>query len=89
MEAAFATGRERVEATVDTWNAPSFRVLEKNGFHAHHNGYGERVSSSGWFGTQQSDEFQTAPVHWDGGYSATSGLGVIPNHTVKVGNSCE
>jgi RimJ/RimL family protein N-acetyltransferase len=42
MEAAFATGRERVWATVGTWNAPSFRVLEKNGFHAHHNGYGER-----------------------------------------------
>jgi RimJ/RimL family protein N-acetyltransferase len=41
-EAAFATGRERLWATVGTWNAPSFRVLEKNGFHAHHNGYGER-----------------------------------------------
>lgn len=31
-EAAFATGRERLWATVGTWNAPSFRVLEKNGF---------------------------------------------------------
>ena len=42
IEAAFATGRERLWATVGTWNAPSFRVLEKNGFHAHHNGCGER-----------------------------------------------
>jgi RimJ/RimL family protein N-acetyltransferase len=41
-EAAFATGRERVWATVGTWNTPSVRVLEKNGFHADHNGYGER-----------------------------------------------
>ena len=42
VEAAFATGRERLWATVDTWNTPSFRVLEKNGFHADHNGCGER-----------------------------------------------
>jgi RimJ/RimL family protein N-acetyltransferase len=41
-EAAFATGRVRLWATVGTWNTPSFRVLEKNGFHAHHNGHGER-----------------------------------------------
>jgi RimJ/RimL family protein N-acetyltransferase len=41
-EAAFATGRERLWATVGTWNAPSFRVLEKNGFHAHHNDFGDR-----------------------------------------------
>ena len=41
-EAAFATGRDRLWATVGTWNAPSFRVLEKNGFHAHHNDYGDR-----------------------------------------------
>jgi len=40
-EAAFATGRERLWATVGTWNAPSFRVLEKNGFSAHHRGTGE------------------------------------------------
>ena len=42
VQAAFATGRERLWATVGTWNAPSFRVLEKIGFHAHHNGSGER-----------------------------------------------
>ena len=36
IEAAFATGRERLWATVGTWSAPSFRVLEKNGFSAHH-----------------------------------------------------
>lgn len=41
-DAAFATGRERLWATVATWNAPSFRVLEKNGFHADHNDYGDR-----------------------------------------------
>jgi RimJ/RimL family protein N-acetyltransferase len=41
-EAAFATGRERLWATVGSWNAPSFRVLEKNGFHAHHIGCDER-----------------------------------------------
>lgn len=39
--AAFATGRERIWATVGTWNAPSFRVLEKNGFTAHHTDTGE------------------------------------------------
>ena len=42
IEAAFATGRERLWATVGSWNAPSFRVLEKNGFHAHHSGCDER-----------------------------------------------
>jgi RimJ/RimL family protein N-acetyltransferase len=41
-EAAFATGRERLWATVASWNAPSFRVLEKNGFEAHHSGTDER-----------------------------------------------
>jgi len=42
IEAAFATGRERLWATVGSWNAPSFRVLEMNGFHAHHSGCDER-----------------------------------------------
>ena len=41
VEAAFATGRERLWATVGSWNAPSFRVLEKNGFNAHHSSTGE------------------------------------------------
>lgn len=41
-KAAFATGREHLWPTVGTWNRPSFRVLEKNGFHAHHNGYDDR-----------------------------------------------
>jgi RimJ/RimL family protein N-acetyltransferase len=42
VEAAFATGRERLWATVGTWNAPSLRILEKHGFHAHHNDHSER-----------------------------------------------
>jgi RimJ/RimL family protein N-acetyltransferase len=41
IEAAFATGRERIWATVGSWNAPSFRVLEKNGFSAHHRDTGK------------------------------------------------
>src|SRR5487761_372819 len=41
IEAAFATGRERLWATVGSWNTPSFRVLEKNGFSAHHSDTGE------------------------------------------------
>ena len=40
--AAFATGRERLWATVDSSNAPSFRVLEKHGFDAHHSNTDER-----------------------------------------------
>ncbi|MEU9202039.1 GNAT family N-acetyltransferase [Streptomyces sp. NPDC048332] len=32
LDAAAATGRERLWATVATWNAPSFRVLDKLGF---------------------------------------------------------
>jgi RimJ/RimL family protein N-acetyltransferase len=42
IEAAFATGRERLWATVGSWNAPSFRVLEKHGFDAHHSSTNER-----------------------------------------------
>ena len=42
IEAAFATGRKRLWATVGSWNAPSFRVLEKNGFHSHHSDCDER-----------------------------------------------
>ncbi|MFD0354240.1 GNAT family N-acetyltransferase [Streptomyces sp. NPDC127110] len=32
LDAAAATGRKRVWATVGAWNAPSFRVLDKLGF---------------------------------------------------------
>ncbi|MFB8027436.1 GNAT family N-acetyltransferase [Streptomyces sp. NPDC056465] len=32
LDAAAATGRKRLWATVGTWNAPSLRVLEKLGF---------------------------------------------------------
>jgi len=46
LEAAFATGRRRLWATVRAWNAPSFRVLEKIGFRRDHSvtdGRGELV----------------------------------------------
>ncbi|WP_448002235.1 GNAT family N-acetyltransferase [Agromyces bauzanensis] len=36
VDAARATGRRRLWATVRTWNAPSFRVLEKLGFRRDH-----------------------------------------------------
>ncbi len=36
LEAAFATGRQRVWATVPTWNTPSIRVLKKIGFRYDH-----------------------------------------------------
>ena len=36
LEAAFATGRTRIWATVRAWNVPSFRVLEKLGFQRDH-----------------------------------------------------
>jgi hypothetical protein len=42
IEAAFATGRERLWATFGSWNAASFRVLEKHGFDAHHSAGRER-----------------------------------------------
>jgi RimJ/RimL family protein N-acetyltransferase len=41
VEAAFATGRKRIWATVGSWNVPSFRVLEKNGFSPDHTDTGE------------------------------------------------
>ena len=36
LEAAFGTGRRRIWSTVRSWNAPSFRVLDKLGFRRHH-----------------------------------------------------
>jgi RimJ/RimL family protein N-acetyltransferase len=36
LDAAIATGRNRLWSTVRTWNAPSFRVLEKLGFERDH-----------------------------------------------------
>ena len=42
IKAAFATGRKRLWATVGSRNAPSFRVLEKHGFDAHHSSTDER-----------------------------------------------
>ena len=42
MDAAFATGRRRLWATVRPWNAPSFRVLDKIGFRRDHSVTDER-----------------------------------------------
>jgi RimJ/RimL family protein N-acetyltransferase len=42
LDAAFATGRTRIWATVAPWNAPSFRVLEKLGFRRDHAGTDDR-----------------------------------------------
>lgn len=42
LEAAIATGRQRLWSTVRAWNAPSFRVLEKLGFSRHHSTHDER-----------------------------------------------
>lgn len=36
LDAAIATGRQRLWATVRPWNAPSFRVLDKLGFKRDH-----------------------------------------------------
>jgi RimJ/RimL family protein N-acetyltransferase len=68
IEAAFATGRDRLWATVGSWNAPSFRVLKRMGFTHITAAATSRVNSSTWFGTQQSDDSQTAPCRcrtWD------------------------
>jgi RimJ/RimL family protein N-acetyltransferase len=46
LDAAITTGRKRLWATVRSWNAPSFRVLEKLGFERDHvsaDGRGELV----------------------------------------------
>jgi RimJ/RimL family protein N-acetyltransferase len=48
IQAAFATGRERLWATVATANAPSLRVLEKHGFHVHHRSSDERGGEVCW-----------------------------------------
>jgi RimJ/RimL family protein N-acetyltransferase len=42
LDAAFATGRRRLWATVRVCNAPSFRVLEKLGFRQDHSATDER-----------------------------------------------
>jgi RimJ/RimL family protein N-acetyltransferase len=41
LAAAIATGRRRLWATVRTWNAASFRVLEKLGFERRHSTWDE------------------------------------------------
>jgi RimJ/RimL family protein N-acetyltransferase len=41
LDAAIATGRRRLWATVRSWNAASFRVLEKLGFERSHSTWDE------------------------------------------------
>ncbi|MFI6950780.1 GNAT family N-acetyltransferase [Streptomyces sp. NPDC050422] len=48
LEAAAATGRERLWSTVATWNTPSFRVLEKLGFERDHVTTEERKGELVW-----------------------------------------
>ncbi|MBE5106696.1 GNAT family N-acetyltransferase [Bacillus thuringiensis] len=42
LQAAIATGRDRIWATVGAWNVASFRVLEKLGFERQHSTWDER-----------------------------------------------
>ncbi|MCP1124062.1 GNAT family N-acetyltransferase [Bacillus sp. 3103sda1] len=42
LDAAIATGRNRLWSTVGAWNFASFRVLEKIGFERHHSTWDER-----------------------------------------------
>ena len=42
IDAAVATGRQRLWSTVGSWNTPSLRVLEKVGFHRDHATTGDR-----------------------------------------------
>ncbi|MFF2271775.1 GNAT family N-acetyltransferase [Agromyces sp. NPDC058136] len=48
VEAARATGRERLWATVGSWNAPSFRVLDKLGFRRERTAIDERAGEIVW-----------------------------------------
>jgi RimJ/RimL family protein N-acetyltransferase len=62
IKAAFATGRKRLWATVGTWNAPSFRVLEKNAFHTHHSDCDERGEFAWMVGSAANCWVATAPI---------------------------
>lgn len=42
LDAAHATGRSRLWSTVRSWNAPSFRVLEKIGFTRDHSVFDDK-----------------------------------------------
>jgi RimJ/RimL family protein N-acetyltransferase len=48
IEAAAATGRQRLWATVGSWNIASFRVLEKIGFIRHHSTWKDNGEEVVW-----------------------------------------
>ncbi|MFF2275785.1 GNAT family N-acetyltransferase [Agromyces sp. NPDC058126] len=48
VEAARATGRQRLWATVGSWNAPSFRVLDKLGFRRDRTAIEEQAGEIVW-----------------------------------------
>jgi RimJ/RimL family protein N-acetyltransferase len=48
IESAVATGRQRLWATVGSWNSASFRVLEKIGFIRHHSTWKENGEEVVW-----------------------------------------
>lgn len=48
LDAAIATGRHRLWATVGAWNVASFRVLEKIGFKRHHSTWEDEKGEIVW-----------------------------------------
>ena len=48
VDAAIATGRNRLWSTVGAWNVASFRVLEKIGFERHHSTWDEERGEIVW-----------------------------------------
>jgi len=48
LDAAIATGRNRLWSTVGAWNTASFRVLEKIGFKRHHSTWDDERGEIVW-----------------------------------------
>jgi RimJ/RimL family protein N-acetyltransferase len=49
LDAAAATGRQRLWSTIGTWNAPSLRVIEKLGFERDRVTTEEKAGEVAWF----------------------------------------